>query len=362
MKNFINRTNILLFVMLVVVQACGALPRVIEESVGETPAEVQAAQSPADELVESEEPIVPVPQSSVVPVSLPNVISGRASDQVSASGKPISGGDRFTFGQFERPFNSEKMDIYYPNLDIVDMFVYQDETWIYGIMQLNDLEADASSAAKYALELDTDRDGRGDWLVIVSKPTSADWTTNSVQVYFDENNDVGNTSAMFTDAGAVGDGFEKLVFDQGVGEDPESAWVRISPENPNAVQISIKRSLLGKPQSFMISMWAGHSLLDPALFDLNDLYTHEEAGAANPGFELFYPIKAVSEIDNSCRLAIGFQSSGNEPGVCKTLTIQKQSDPSSSPYSTQTPSCSPCAEGAVGQDPYPDCTCHYIIN
>lgn len=362
MKNFINRTKFLLCVMFIVVQACSALPKMTEELVVEQPVEEQPTQPPVDE---TEDLIQPVSQANVVPVNLPQVISGHAGDQVSASGKPISGGDRFTFGQFERPFNSEKMDVYYPSLDIVDTIVYQDDIWIYGIMQLNDREAGNSSAAKYALELDIDRDGRGDWLVIASNPTSADWTVSGVQIFYDENNDVGNISAMYTDAGAVGDGFEKLVFDQGVGEDSESAWVRISPENPNVVQISIKRSLLGKPNSFMISMWAGHSLLDPALFDLNDLYTHEEAGAANPGFELFYPIKAISEIDNSCRMAVGFHPTGNEPGVCKTLTIQKQSDPSSpysTPYPPQTPSCSPCNTGAVGQDPYPDCTCHYIIN
>jgi len=357
MKVFTGKTIVYVLFFLMALQAC-ASPAASVKNEGVAQPVVQL---PA---VENEETEVPVIRKDVVPVILPKEINGHAADQVSMQGGVITGGDRFTFGQFERPFNSEKMDIYYPALDIVDVLVYQDDAWIYGIIQLNDRESDVSSAAKYALELDTDRDGRGDWLVIASNPTSADWTVSGVQVFYDENDDVGNVSAMFTDAGAFGDGFEKLIIDQGVGEDPESAWARISPENPNVIQISIKRSLLGKPNSFMISMWAGHSLLDPALFDLNDLYTHDEAGAANPGFELFYPIKAVSEIDNSCRLAVGFHPTGNEPGVCKTLAIQKQSDPSvpSSPYSTETPSCGPCPKESVGQNPYPDCTCLFQIN
>lgn len=66
-------------------------------------------------------------------------------------------------------------------------------------------------------------------------------------------------------------------------------------------------------------MWAGNSLLDPALFDLNDQFSHEQAGAADSGLEYFYPIKEVYEIDSSCRMAVGFQATGKEPGLCEVL-------------------------------------------
>ena len=62
-------------------------------------------------------------------------------------------------------------------------------------------------------------------------------------------------------------------------------------------------------------MWAGTSL-DPAAFDMNDHQTHEQAGASLLELEFFYPVKGLSELDNSCRMAIGFQATGNEPGVC----------------------------------------------
>lgn len=341
----------LLFVLLL--QACGTLAEPQQAEVVGLP----VVQIPAVELPVVEPPVNP---ANVVPVTLPEMVSGHAADQVSADGEEIAGGDRFTYGQFERPFNSENMDVYFSDIDIVDTVVHQDETWLYGSIQLNSLEGKDTSSDKYALELDTDRDGKGDWLIVASGPASTDWTLLGVQIYNDANEDVGSLSPMFTDEVPSGDGFETVVFDQGTGSDPESAWVRISPDNPNVIEIAVKLSVVGNPQSFMINMWAGHSLLDPALFDLNDFYTHEQAGAANPGFELYYPIKAVAEIDNTCRLAIGFQPSGNEPGLCKTLSPVSPAEPSEI-YSAPDLSCEPCPEGASGQKPYPDCRCVFPI-
>ncbi|GJQ34808.1 MAG: hypothetical protein JETCAE01_08180 [Anaerolineaceae bacterium] len=352
MKTFTNGTNILLIVMFVLVQACGALPASSEGFATEQPSVAQPTQPPIDE---PEESVLPVPQSNVVPVSLPESVSGHAGDQVSALDKAISGGDRFTYGQFERPFNSESMDVYFPSLDIVDTLVHQDGAWIYGSIQLNALEGADVSADKYALELDTDRDGRGDWLVIVSNPASADWTVLGVQVYNDANDDIGSLTPMFTDEGATGDGFETIVFDQGAGSDPEGAWVRISPDNPNLIQIAVKRAVVGNPQTYMISMWAGHSLLDPALFDLNDAFSHEQAGAANPGYELYYPIKSVFELDSSCRMAVGFQPAGTEPGLCNAPIQYTIDEPPAEVYNQ--PACPPCPPGTSLVKDYPDCEC-----
>jgi hypothetical protein len=186
-------------------------------------------------------------------------------------------------------------------------------------------------AGKYAIELDLDRNGKGDWLIIASNPSSTDWSVDGVQVYQDANNNVGDLSAMYTDEKAASDGFEALFFDQGTGDDPDTAWVRVSPNNPYTIEIAVKRSILGNPEKYLINMWAGTSLLDPALFDINDHFTHEQAGAADPGFELYYPIKAASELDNSCRMAVGFQPTGQEPGLCETFIPKENSEPSQPP-------------------------------
>lgn len=357
MNTFTHRIKILLIVTVLLLQACGALPGladdpVVEQPIAEQPVAAQPTPGATEEL-EEEVPALPNPQNDVVPVSLPEAMNGHASDQISALGKSISGGDRFTYGQFERPFNSESMDVYFPSLDIVDTVVHQDETWIYATIELNALDSADVLTDKYALELDTDRNGKGDWLITVANPATTEWTVLGVQIYEDANRDVGSISPMFSDAtSTVGDGFESIVFDQGAGADPESAWVRISPDTSNVIQIAVKRAVIGNPQSYMISMWAGHSLLNPALFDLNDVYSHEQAGAANPGYELYYPIKSVFELDNTCRLAVGFQPTGTEPGLYNTYQ-QLVEDAEAEPA----PSCPPCPPGLRQLGEYPDCYC-----
>ena len=123
---------------------------------------------------------------------------------------------------------------------------------------------------------------------------------------------------MFSDNQSTGDGFETSVFDQGKGNDADSAWARVAPDNPNTVQIALKRSLVGNDDTYLMNMWAGTLIMNPTLFDINDHFTYEQAGAADPGYENYYPIKAVAELDNSCRMAIGFVPTGKEPGLCST--------------------------------------------
>jgi len=180
--------------------------------------------------------------------------------------------------------------------------------------------------------------GKGDWLIIGFKPASTEWSVNGVQIFQDANKDVGLNLATLTDEGAVtsGDGFETKVFDQGKGDDSDSAWVRLSPNDANTIDFAIKLSVLGNPTKFLINMWAGTYLIDPALFDINDGFTHEQAGAADAGLPIFYPIKEVAEIDNSCRIAVGFQPTGNEPGLCDMFIPVVEGDPIP-PISQSTP-------------------------
>jgi hypothetical protein len=270
-------------------------------------------------------------QHQVFPVNLPETRIGKAADQdssVTSNQKKSNGGDRFSFEQFERPFNANTMDIYYPNLDIIDTYVFQDETWIYGTIKVVDRSAVTVEPYRLAMQLDVDTDGKGDWLILVLNPSSTSWTTNGVQAYFDANSDVGNQTPMQADKIVPGgDGFEQIAFDQGNGDDPDSAWVRISPSDANTVEIAVKRSLLGNPFAFMAHMWTGHGTLDPALFDYSDHYSHEQAGAADPGFPFFYPIKTVYELDSSCRIAVGFNPKGTEPGLCALPLVPVQSEP-----------------------------------
>ncbi len=315
--------------------------------------EVPATEPPATELVtvvDTATSPAPPPSTEIpiqhqdFPVSLPIERSGHAGDydsSVTANLKKANGGDRFTFERFERPFNANTMDIYYPELDIVDTFVYQDRTWLYGTIQVVDRSAVNASPYRFAMEIDIDANGKGDIFVMALNPPSTDWTTNGVQIFQDTNNDVGNKTDMFTDPNATdGNGFETMIFDQGKGDDPDAAWVRVSPENPNIVEFAVKRTVVNETFVYMINMWTGHGTLDPSLFDYSDHFTHDQAGAADPELPNFYPIKAVYELDNSCRMAVGFFARGSEPGLCPLQQAPpKAEDPSCQPSMTDINSC-----------------------
>lgn len=318
MKKLTPRIIMAISFLVIAALACGAPAGDEVSTEAPTEAATEAATEAPTEA--SAPPAEPDIQHTTIPVSLPEDQNGQAADFDSSNvleNNSLIGGDRFTFGRFERPFNANTMDMYFPQLDIVNTQVHQDDTWIYGSVTLKELQEAGSSDEKYAIELDVTLDGKGDWLVIANKPESTDWTVRTVRVYNDANKDVGGEMPTLTDDPAVtGDGFETLVFEEGVGNDPDTAWVRLSPNDANTIEFSVKKSAIGNPTQFMINMWAGTSLLDAGIFDMNDKFTHEEAGAADAGLEYFYPIKAVSEVDNSCRMAVGFQPNGSEPGIC----------------------------------------------
>ena len=256
-----------------------------------------------------------------VPGELPAEHSSLAGDYDSsrtAQQRRAPGGDRFTFDRFERPFNADTMDVYYPYLDIQQSVVYQDDTWIFAVITLKDWDENQTLPGRYAAEFDIDQDGRGDWLVLVDAPTGTDWTTDGVSVWYDSNNDVGGATPVDADQDAYSDGYETQAFGNGQGDDPDMAWARLDPQEAHTVQLAVKNTILDGDQDYMVGMWAGGALLEPASFDLNDRFTHEQAGAAQTEFEYFYPIKALDQLDNSCRTAVGFTPSGDEPGLCPT--------------------------------------------
>ena len=258
-------------------------------------------------------------QHQSMPAELPSDKGIFLGDQSSVSslnkGRALVG-DRFSLGQFERPYNANTMDTYFPFLDIVSANFYQDPTWVYTVITLVGRDANNAFPAKYAVEVDLNLDGRGDLLVMVNNPSSTDWSTDGVQVFKDANGDVGGHDVLKADSEGKGDGYETVVFDQGKGDDPDAAWARLSSSDPNRVELVFKTSLLNGRTKYMAGIWAGTDSLNPALFDLNDHFTHEQAGEANPDIANFYPIKALAELDNTCRQAIGFVATGKEPGIC----------------------------------------------
>ncbi len=296
-------------------------PSLFEETQAvEAAATELAATESATEVVVVQPPSDSTIQHASVPATPPTVGGEKWGDYSTISSlNPTRAliGDHFTNGKIERPYNANTMDVYFPQLDIDRVVLHTDDaTWVYVVISMVGRDANNSFSGQYAIELDLDQYGYGDLLIVADQPASSDWTTQGVHVYADANKNVGGERPVLEDsAGAASDGFETVLFDQGIGNDADLAWVRLDPGAPNSIQIAFKQSLLSGENTYTAAIWAG-TYLDPALFDYNDHFTHEQAGAANPEIVNFYPIKGISELDNTCREAIGFDPSGIEPGIC----------------------------------------------
>jgi hypothetical protein len=264
------------------------------------------------------------------PTNIPDTRADQASDpdsSIDAHKKMIPGGDTFVNDLFERPFNANTMDTYFPNYDIVDTQGFKDDTWGYATITLSGLDANNHLSGKYGVEIDLDKDGRGDFLILSSNPLSTNWTRRGVQAWKDSNGDVGGTVPIVADEDSTGDGYETIIFNQGKSDFPKGAWVRISPDDPKTIDLAFMLVMLGNPASFAMGTWAGsNASINPAQFDLNDHMTHIQAGDPDPSMQV-YPLKGLSEIDNTCRLAIGFVPNGKEPGLCSAAQPKKPASP-----------------------------------
>lgn len=222
-------------------------------------------------------------------------------------------GDYFQMNRMERPFSAEDME-YIADLDIIRVNLKADSPWFYATFILaGDLRDEGN--IHYALEFDLDTDGRGDFLVWAVLPSDSEWTTDGVQVLEDADDDVGGVYPLqMEDPNPDLNGYEKTIFDAGVGDDPDLAWIRRDPEETKQLQIAFKESIVGS-DGFLWSAWADDGLMDPALFDYNDQFTLEDAGSPhNENQE--YPLKLVYQVDSTCRSWYGMTPIGTEPGLC----------------------------------------------
>jgi hypothetical protein len=246
-----------------------------------------------------------------------------------------NGGDNYSANLYERPFSSTAMK-YFPDLDITSTKLMRDATWIYINISLAGQNLAGGLLGDYGAELDLNMDGRGDLLVMAVKPGSA-WSTDGLHVWADSNNDVGGAHPIFSDPPSNTNGYDTVVFNQGVGADPDTAWARISPSDSNSVQIAFKSSLIKDAGSFMWGAWAmDDSMLHPDWFDYNDHFTLAQAGSPLIEDTTNYPLKALAKVDNTCRWAVGFIPTGNEPGICPVPAT-----PTPRPTPTKTPTATP---------------------
>ncbi len=263
-------------------------------------------------------------------------------------------GDSLPINLLERPFTADEMT-YQPYLDITKVEVGEGDVWIYVVLHLEGTPPEGASAF-YAVEIDTDRDGRGDWLIGGLVPPSSEWTTDGVKVWRDSNEDVGGFSPMSAEAPLSGlDGYDQLVFDAGRGDDPDAAWIRRDPSHPDRVQLAFKLGLIESPGTFLWGGWCDEGVQQPGWFDYNDRFTLQEAGSPAINNEN-YPLAALYSVDNTCRWSYGFEPKTDYPGLCPLPT------PTPTPTSTPRPTvCSPPPEGCP-RFVYGNTTVQYVWN
>ena len=222
-------------------------------------------------------------------------------------------GDSYNINLFERPFMQDMS--YVPDLDIVSYNLSYDEKFYYVSIELVGTDPNNEIGIQYAVELDLDADGFGDYIVVARPPYNVDWATDNVQVVQDTNHDTGGLSAEKSDAPLPGDGYDTVIFDGGRGQDddPDLAWVRVNAGRYATVQFAFKRALA--ETRFMYGVIADAGLKNIADLDYVDRITEIEAGSPEKN-EQYYPLKALYGVDNVCREAQGFTGTGQEPQRC----------------------------------------------
>lgn len=222
-------------------------------------------------------------------------------------------GDSYKINLFERPFLQDMS--YIPDLDIATFSLSMDDKFYYVSVGLVGANPNNPLGILYAVELDLDADGFGDYVIVARPPHSVEWSADNVQVWQDVDHDTGGLSAEKSDAPLPGNGYETLVFDGGRGpaDDPDLAWMRVNAGKNAAVQFAFKRSLA--ENRFMYGVVADAGWMDIGKMDYADRLTKEQAGSSIKG-DAEYPLKELFAIDNTCWQAQGFKGTYEEPKRC----------------------------------------------
>jgi hypothetical protein len=246
--------------------------------------------------------------------------------------------DDYSRNLFERPLTPTTMENRF-DLDLQKIAMSTDNTFFYFSLDLKDVNIGTKTIdGNYGIEIDLDKDGRGDYLLwAYQPPVTTTWDYLGVGLFSDVNKDVGGTRALASDPNNPNwNGYETEVWPGKPLTDPDGAWMRLSPSDVTIVQLAVKRSLLGNPTSFLWSAWADDQVKASYKFDYNDFYTAAEAGSPIKG-NANYPLKELAQMDSTCREAWGFKPTGNEPGICKKAVVQ----PTTKPQSTAKPGVTP---------------------
>ena len=254
----------------------------------------------------------------------PGEIAGKKSQTIydqtnekTAARKIANGGDVYNLGWFERPFD-QKM-AYLPFMDIAKTTMNREDTnWVYvQVFTVNPISEGTASKPIYGVELDTDLDNRGEFMVTAIADRKTEWTTDGVVVLSNSDEMMGGVKPVLSDAKlAENKGYDKEIFNAGKGDDKTLAWARISPTNPNVMEIAFKSSFIGGAKGkFIWSPWIMVGMQDLTKFELNDHFSKADAGSPNTDDPQIYPVKGLWGLDNTARFPSGFTPTGLMPGL-----------------------------------------------
>ena len=253
-------------------------------------------------------------------------------DQVNTSTaeqKRAFGGEQYSVGRFERPFDQDMK--YLPYLDIVKSTMQRDDpNFVYVTIQVTEpLDKSLDKPASYGLELDPNLDGRSEFLLLAARPKSTEWSVVGVNVWKSSSAE----KLLAADGPSIpvtgSAGFDMNLFEAGKGDDLDLAWARLSPDKPDTVEIAFKNSLIGGEKGkFVWRPVTDGAAYPTTVYDLNVSYTLEQAGSPI-GDSMFYPLKDVYAVDSTCRVASGYEATGKEAGLCPLPPPPARSDPKS---------------------------------
>ena len=323
-----------------------------------TEPELLTVPEPTEPPFSAESNLPTLPPITHVDIPLSAVGMGANVYDVESSGtaaeKRAPYGDSYDIYRMERPFTQDMT--YIPDMDIDTFNVGIEGGWVYVSVEIIGSDPNNPIGIHYGVELDTDRDGFGDYIIWASPPYLPEWSTEGVQVFVDQNHDTGGISIDRSDAPINGDGYETLLFNSGIGDDPDLAWVRFLAGQQAIVQFAFKESLAGS--AFLLGVLSDAGLKDVGRMYYNDRFTEPEAGSPEKSEE-YYPLKELYAFDNTCREAFNFIASGLEPMLCPTepppTTVPNQPH---TPGPTEPTGCQPppggCPYGWAGE---PYCYC-----
>ena len=232
--------------------------------------------------------------------------------------QPDPGCDSWQINRYERPFNKETQDTFFPDLDILSAELGTDGTWFYFRLTTFDVNQNTEELdGTYAIEIDIDIDGRGDVLILARNPGDEaiqDWTVSGAQFLGDSDNDVGNQKPLVPDPPTTGDGYDTLSFDQGNGEGSNWVWTRYQPGKPAILEIAFRAVGIYNDPTFKWWAWTDEGVDNPSGYDYHDLFDHPEAGDPNES-QPFFPSLAINEMDNTCASIWGTEPS-DDPDLC----------------------------------------------